>query len=134
MLDVLLSLVRTKAVGHIRDVRRLIVAMSRARLGLYVFCNKTLFENCYELEPVFNQLNSRPSILQLQHEENYPAKRESNDLGDATDIANVEDMGKLVFKLSQEQLESMKAEEEAQKLLEDQQESQQEAMKTEEEN
>ena len=34
---VLLSLVRTKAVGHLRDVRRLIVAMSRARLGLYIF-------------------------------------------------------------------------------------------------
>ena len=25
---------RTRAVGHIRDVRRLVVAMSRARLGL----------------------------------------------------------------------------------------------------
>ncbi len=34
---VLLSLVRTKAVGHIRDMRRLVVAVSRARLGLYVF-------------------------------------------------------------------------------------------------
>jgi intron-binding protein aquarius len=120
--------VRTKAVGHIRDVRRLIVAMSRARLGLYVFCNKTLFKNCYELEPVFKQLDSRPSALQLQHEENYPAKRENNDLGEATEIANVEDMGKLVFKLSQEQLESMKAEEEATRLLEDQE---QEPMETE---
>lgn len=37
---VLLSLVRTRAVGHIRDVRRLVVAMSRARLGLYVFGRK----------------------------------------------------------------------------------------------
>ncbi len=35
---ILLSLVRTTAVGHLRDVRRLVVAMSRARLGLYVFC------------------------------------------------------------------------------------------------
>jgi intron-binding protein aquarius len=35
---VLLSLVRTVAVGHLRDVRRLVVALSRARLGLYVFC------------------------------------------------------------------------------------------------
>jgi intron-binding protein aquarius len=43
--DVLLSLVRTKAVGHLRDVRRLIVAMSRARLGLYVFCRR------YAVEP-----------------------------------------------------------------------------------
>lgn len=35
---VLLSLVRTRSVGFLRDIRRLIVAMSRARLGLYVFC------------------------------------------------------------------------------------------------
>uniref|UniRef100_A0A2N9IZE1 Intron-binding protein aquarius N-terminal domain-containing protein n=1 Tax=Fagus sylvatica TaxID=28930 RepID=A0A2N9IZE1_FAGSY len=31
---ILLSLVRTRFVGHLRDVRRLVVAMSRARLGL----------------------------------------------------------------------------------------------------
>ena len=30
-----MSLVRTNHVGHLRDVRRLIVTMSRARLGLY---------------------------------------------------------------------------------------------------
>ena len=34
---ILLSLVRSKHIGHIRDIRRLIVAMSRARLGIYVF-------------------------------------------------------------------------------------------------
>ena len=33
---IILSLVRTRAIGHLRDVRRLVVAMSRARLGLYV--------------------------------------------------------------------------------------------------
>ena len=37
---ILLSLVRTKSVGHVRDVRRLVVSVSRARLGLYVFCCK----------------------------------------------------------------------------------------------
>ncbi|CAF5035385.1 unnamed protein product, partial [Rotaria sp. Silwood1] len=41
---ILLSLVRTKAVGHLRDVRRLVVAMSRARLGLYIFGRVNLFE------------------------------------------------------------------------------------------
>lgn len=53
---ILLSLVRTKAVGHLRDVRRLVVAMSRARLGMYVFARATLFRNCYELTPAFNQV------------------------------------------------------------------------------
>ena len=50
---VLLSLVRTRAVGHLRDVRRLVVAMSRARLGLYVFGRAPLFASCYELQPTF---------------------------------------------------------------------------------
>lgn len=53
---ILLSLVRTKAVGHLRDVRRLVVAMSRARLGLYVFARANLFRNCFELTPAFKQV------------------------------------------------------------------------------
>ena len=49
---VLLSLVRTKHVGHLRDVRRLIVSLSRARLGVYVFSAKKIFENVDELKPL----------------------------------------------------------------------------------
>ena len=56
---------RTRTVGHVRDVRRLVVAMSRARLGLYVFCRQKLFENCYELTPTFAQLLRKPNHLQL---------------------------------------------------------------------
>lgn len=55
---ILISLVRTKAVGHFRDVRRLVVAMSRARLGLYVFGRAALFRNCFELQPVFKLVSS----------------------------------------------------------------------------
>ena len=55
---ILLSLVRTSHVGHLRDVRRLVVSMSRARLGLYVFCRLCLFSRCAELQPVLNQLMS----------------------------------------------------------------------------
>ncbi|KAF9904476.1 hypothetical protein BX616_001281 [Lobosporangium transversale] len=69
---VLLSLVRTKAVGHIRDVRRLIVALSRARLGLYIFGRQRLFENCHELEPAFKRLLRRPTKLWLKTGEMYP--------------------------------------------------------------
>ena len=58
---VLLSLVRTRAVGHIRDVRRLVVALSRARLGLYVFGRAALFAQCYELAPAMARLLSRPT-------------------------------------------------------------------------
>lgn len=63
---VLLSLVRTRAVGHVRDVRRLVVAMSRARLGLYIFGRLPLFANCYELQPTMAQLTQRPTQLALR--------------------------------------------------------------------
>jgi intron-binding protein aquarius len=61
--------VRTRFVGHLRDVRRLVVAMSRARLGLYVFCRRSLFEQCYELQPTFQHLLQRPDHLALNLDE-----------------------------------------------------------------
>ena len=66
---ILLSLVRTRAVGHIRDVRRLVVALSRARLGLYIFGRAELFANCYELRPAMKQLLARPQRLHLHPSE-----------------------------------------------------------------
>uniref|UniRef100_A0A3B1IVS0 RNA helicase aquarius n=1 Tax=Astyanax mexicanus TaxID=7994 RepID=A0A3B1IVS0_ASTMX len=68
---IILSLVRTKAVGHLRDVRRLVVAMSRARLGLYIFARVSLFQNCFELTPAFNQLTARPLQLHIRPHEYY---------------------------------------------------------------
>uniref|UniRef100_A0A673JQJ0 RNA helicase aquarius n=1 Tax=Sinocyclocheilus rhinocerous TaxID=307959 RepID=A0A673JQJ0_9TELE len=68
---IILSLVRTKAVGHLRDVRRLVVAMSRARLGLYIFARVSLFQNCYELTPAFSQLTARPLQLHIRPHQYY---------------------------------------------------------------
>ena len=52
-------------------MRRLVVAMSRARLGLYVFGHRPLFEACAELRPTFSQLlDSKPDKLAL-----LPAER-----------------------------------------------------------
>eukprot|EP00742_Colponemidia_sp_Colp-10_P003252 GILJ01003462.1.p1 GENE.GILJ01003462.1~~GILJ01003462.1.p1 ORF type:complete len:1476 (+),score=301.52 GILJ01003462.1:977-5404(+) len=76
---VLLSLVRTRHVGHIRDVRRLVVAMSRARLGLYVFGRKQLFENCYELTPTLDHMFKRSVQLALIPGESFPATRKISD-------------------------------------------------------
>ena len=59
------SMVPPRPVGHVRDVRRLVVAMSRARLGLYVFGRRTLFEQCYELEPAFKHLLRYPTKLAI---------------------------------------------------------------------
>jgi intron-binding protein aquarius len=62
---VLLSLVRTRNVGYLKDVRRLVVAMSRARVGLYIFCRVKVFKNCHEIKPTLQQLLARPNNLAL---------------------------------------------------------------------
>lgn len=43
--------------------------MSRARLGLYVFGRRALFEQCYELQPTFQTLLSKPDKLELNLDE-----------------------------------------------------------------
>ena len=102
---VLLSLVRTESVGHIRDVRRLVVALSRARLGLYVFCRKALFANCYELGSAFRQLLSKPPQLQLIGGESHPAQRENGSQPDPASVLSVDGvtaMGVLVYQMVQQ--------------------------------
>lgn len=118
---VLLSLVRTEHVGHIRDVRRLVVAMSRARLGLYVFCRMELFMKCLELQPVFKQMviTSRDdgkdeklanNELLLLSNEYYPTERQLYDSnGDLVvpgndsihPVCDVTAMGVLVYQMVQ---------------------------------
>lgn len=53
---------RTHTVGHLRDVRRLVVALSRARLGLYIFARVDQFANCQELRPAFDRLLGRRGL------------------------------------------------------------------------
>lgn len=65
---IILSLVRTRAVGHLRDVRRLVVAMSRARLGLYIFARVSLFKNCFELTPAFEQVSGNISSVSKKYQ------------------------------------------------------------------
>ena len=47
--------------GAVTAGRRLVVALSRARLGLYVFGRQELFANCFELAPAFSKLLERPT-------------------------------------------------------------------------
>lgn len=100
---ILLSLVRTRFVGHLRDVRRLVVAMSRARLGLYVFCRRSLFEQCYELQPTFRLLLQRPDHLALNLQEVGPnTERHLEETGPVHLVSGLEEMGSIVdYKLRQ---------------------------------
>jgi len=99
---IILSLVRTKTVGHLRDVRRLIVAVSRARLGLYVFGRTSLFENCFELKPVFDQLLSKTTKLQVLPQEANGTERGPEEPGMCYDVEGVEHMGTLVGQIMQQ--------------------------------
>lgn len=83
--------------GHLRDVRRLVVAMSRARFGLYVFCRRSLFEQCYELQPTFQLLLERPDRLALNLSEASPyTERTVEDVGHSYLVRDAEEMGMIV--------------------------------------
>jgi intron-binding protein aquarius len=104
---IILSLVRTKAVGHLRDIRRLVVAVSRARLGLYVFCRKSLFCGCHELRHTMKQLADRPCKLQLIKGEQYPTDRLSGgDISnsDLLEVNGVSELGALVHSMQQKHI------------------------------
>lgn len=89
--------------GHLRDVRRLIVAMSRARLGLYVFCRRSLFEQCYELQPTFQLLLQRPDHLALNLDElTAYTDRHVEDTGSLQLVSGIEEMADIVnYKMHQ---------------------------------
>lgn len=53
---IILSMVRTKRVGYLRDRRRLTVALSRARRGLYVLGYEPLMETFAREEPMMAKL------------------------------------------------------------------------------
>ncbi len=106
---IILSLVRTKSVGHIRDIRRLVVAVSRARLGLYILGRQTLFNSCHELRPVMDQLSERPNTLELLTGEEYASER----LLDAEvekekkfTVFDVTVLGKIVHDMQQQMINS----------------------------
>jgi intron-binding protein aquarius len=90
---VLLSLVRTKNVGHVRDARRMIVALSRARLGLYVFGRAALFAQCAELQPALGPLLAKPLKLALVRNERFGATTRAAD--DETSDLMIEDVVQL---------------------------------------
>ncbi|KAJ2421566.1 hypothetical protein GGF41_003823 [Coemansia sp. RSA 2531] len=100
---VILSLVRTRNVGHIRDLRRLTVALSRARLGLYVVGCRRVFETCFELQVAVQRLLANGDQLLLCPDERFG---EQADARKAVVVEGVEDMGRLVYKMIEEHLEA----------------------------
>ncbi|KAK4619880.1 RNA helicase aquarius [Fulvia fulva] len=107
---VILSLVRTKSPGYLRDLRRLTVALSRARLGLYVFGRREVFESSLELREAFATLFERSDKLSLVTNEMFPASRELNDKAPegVAEMAGVEHLGQYVFQMTQAKVKALK--------------------------
>jgi intron-binding protein aquarius len=103
---ILLSMVRSKFAGHVRDVRRLVVAMSRARLGLYIFGRRALFQNTYELSRTFTPLLRRPTNLLIAPHEtsypgsHYPTRAANTAIANAIEVQDLVHMGRIVHEMS----------------------------------
>lgn len=106
--DVILSLVRTNRAGYLRDVRRLTVALSRARLGLYILGRQELFEACHELAPAFEVMLRWPTTLMLVPGELMPTTRVVDAEVDATAMTGVEHLGQYVYEMTQAKIAQMK--------------------------
>ncbi|KAJ5778320.1 CWF11 family [Penicillium odoratum] len=104
---VILSLTRTRTVGYLRDVRRLTVALSRARLGLYILGRREVFESCYELKPAFDRLLQRPDKLMLAPGEMFPTTRALDADVAGTPMEGVEHLGQYVFEMTQAKVKAM---------------------------
>ena len=107
---IILSLVRTTRPGYLRDIRRLTVALSRARLGLYILGRRAVFETSPELANAFKLLLQRPSKFMLTINEIFPSSRKLDDEDiDATEMAGVEHLGQYVYEMTQAKIQMLKA-------------------------
>ncbi|KAL7905909.1 P-loop containing nucleoside triphosphate hydrolase protein [Trichoderma velutinum] len=111
---IILSLTRTSRVGYLRDVRRMTVAFSRARLGLYVLGRREVFEACPELRPAFDVLLQRPDKLTLVTGELFPTERQSTDENSPVEgevvMEGVEHIGQYVFEMTNTRMQQLQVE------------------------
>ncbi|KAI3337138.1 hypothetical protein HD806DRAFT_28752 [Xylariaceae sp. AK1471] len=112
---IILSLTRTSRVGYLRDIRRLTVALSRARLGLYIVGRRDVFETCYELRSAFELLLQRPDKLVLSTGEMWPSSRvlaeeEGTTAPNETVMEGVEHLGQFVYEMTVSKVKQLRAE------------------------
>lgn len=101
------------------------MALSRARLGLYILGRRDVFEACYELRPAFELLLQRPDKLVLSTGEMWPSTRiQTTELDAAAATApaeaapglqeatmeGVEHLGQFVFEMTGVRARQLRAE------------------------
>lgn len=106
---------RTSRVGYLRDIRRLTVALSRARLGLYILGRREVFESCYELKQAFDILLQRPDRLTLTTGELWPAERlqaseNAGAIPGEAAMEGLEHLGQYVFEMTNAKIKQLREE------------------------
>lgn len=92
------------------------VAVSRARLGLYVLGRREVFEACPELRSAFDILLERPDKLMLVTGELWPSKRLTADedpsakLQGEVAMEGVEHLGQYVFEMTNTRIKQLQEE------------------------
>ena len=91
------------------------VALSRARLGLYILGRREVFEACYELRDAFEQLFQRPDKLMLVTGELWPSSRAQSEVnlevaGEVC-MEGVEHLGQYVFEMTNTKIKQLHAQE-----------------------
>jgi intron-binding protein aquarius len=90
------------------------VALSRARLGLYILGRREVFEACPELRPAFDILLQRPDKLILVTGELWPTQRqviqESGAVEGEVPMEGVEHLGQYVFEMTNTKIKQLEAE------------------------
>jgi intron-binding protein aquarius len=89
------------------------VALSRARLGLYILGRTSVFESCFELKPAFDILLSRPTKLTLVTDELYAASHSrltgsKVEEGSEAVMEGVEHLGQYVYEMTKAKVEALK--------------------------
>ncbi|GAB7363062.1 hypothetical protein MBLNU230_g3355t1 [Neophaeotheca triangularis] len=110
---VILSLVRTKTPGYMRDLRRLTVMLSRARLGLYVLGRREVFETSLELREPFRLLFERSNSLELVTGEMFSSEAVEGERGvsdevQGTVMEGVEHLGQYVVEITRAKVQALK--------------------------
>ena len=101
--------------GYLRDVRRMTVALSRARLGLYILGRREIFESCFELRQAFELLLKRPDKLVLATGELWPSKRvladeEEPEVAGEAVMEGVQHLGEFVYQMTKTRMEQLQRE------------------------
>lgn len=83
------------------------VALSRARLGLYVLGRREVFESCYELSEAFSRLlEGKSDKLELVTGEMWPTQRTDATI-EGVEMESVEHIGQYVYEMTTTKVESM---------------------------